>query len=73
MRTANNDLDLSPWLWGLVHHRPVKPGGFLEQLASTVFNADMHNYELLRPALIAIRNKYPKYHWVPSKGWTTER
>lgn len=72
MRTASTDSALSPWLWGLIHHRPTEPGGFLKNLAETAFNADAHNYEILRPALIGIRNKYPKYHWVPSEGWTAK-
>ncbi len=67
MRIGSNDSVLSAWLWGILHHRP-KPGGFLEQLAATAFNADVENYEILRPALIIMKEKYPKYNWLPD-GW----
>lgn len=68
MRTATNDSILSPWLWGITHHKPVRPGGFLAGLAEIAFNADPDNYDILRPALLAMRKKYPKYHWMPD-GW----
>ncbi len=72
MRTATNDSVLSAWLWGITHHKPTQPGGFLRDLAIVAFKADRENYEILRPALIAIMEKYPEYHWIPGEGWVAE-
>jgi hypothetical protein len=65
MMIANNDPVLAPWLFGIVHEQPFKAGNFLCSLVATAFVADWSNYEILRPALLAIRTKYPDYYWVP--------
>lgn len=52
---------LLPWVYGLLLHEPTKAGDFLLTLAEAAARADPENYELLRPALLAIQAKYPKY------------
>ena len=68
MMLANNDPVLSPWLFGIVNEQPFKAGRFLRNLAGTAFAADWENYEILRPALFAIKAKYPEYKWLPPSG-----
>ena len=63
MLIANNDPELSPWLFGITAHKPHRPGGFLESLAEVAFMADWENYAILRPALLAFKAKYPQYRW----------
>ncbi len=60
--TAQGDKELFPWLMGIIDGVPSEPGGFLEDLASAALRADWDNYRLLRPALLELMNKYPKYH-----------
>jgi hypothetical protein len=60
--TVNQDPDLHNWIWGLVECKPTRPGSFLAALGDAAVRADEANYELLRPALLAIKAKYPKYH-----------
>ena len=63
MLIANNDPDLAPWLFGVVREKPHQAGGFLTALAEVAFLADLENYWILRPALLQLKEKYPKYRW----------
>jgi hypothetical protein len=69
--TVNQDSDLGPWIWGLLEHKPARPGSFLAALADAVVRADNDNYDLLRPSLLAIRSKYPHYHSSPDSDLET--
>lgn len=53
--------DLSPWIFGILHGEPTTSGGFLLSLAEAARQADAENFELMRPALLLIQKKYPKY------------
>ena len=59
--TLQEDNELAPWVYGILHHEPTKPGDFLLELASAVARADFENYPILRPALLHLKTKYPKY------------
>ncbi len=67
MLLANNDPELSPWLWGITGEIPHRAGDFLTSLVEVVFRADWENYEILRPALLKLKEKYPEYHWPAKK------
>jgi hypothetical protein len=70
MMIANNDPELASWLLGIIYEQPTKAGSFLRSLATAAFAADWENYQILRPALLTIRTKYPDYHWAPPKEGT---
>jgi hypothetical protein len=58
---AENDPVLREWIWGIQNGKPTRAGGFLRSVAFTALRADEENYSILRPALLKIREKYPKY------------
>ena len=51
------------WIYGVQHGEPSQPGGFLEAFAIACRRADNTNYALLRPAIIALKAKFPKYRF----------
>lgn len=51
------------WVYGVNHGEPSAPGGFLEAFVITVRRADDSNYALLRPAILALKAKFPKYRF----------
>jgi hypothetical protein len=51
------------WIYGVTHGEPSQPGGFLEAFCVTVRRADDTNYVLLRPAILALKAKFPKYRF----------
>lgn len=55
--TAAEDNELHPWLVSAQDYG----GGFVKTLASAALQADTHNYDLIRPCLLRIAAKYPKY------------
>ena len=59
--TAAEDGELFDWLYGVLNHRPVEAGGFLHAIADAANRADYANYSLLRPVLLQLCSKYPKY------------
>lgn len=59
---AQLDAELSPWLFGVLHGKPTRSGDFLRLLVKAAFHADPQNYVTLRPALLAMKEKYPDYH-----------
>jgi len=61
MSIAQHDIQLFPWLLGIHGARPTEPGKFLRHLAEAALRADPENYQLMRPALLVLQLKYPKY------------
>lgn len=59
---AQHDPELTPWLLGILNDSPVEAGDFLKSLAAAAVRASPENYRILRPALLHMRDKYPKYH-----------
>ena len=53
----NDDPELLEWLANADHNG----GGFISSVARAGLVADYDNYPLIRPLLIALRAKYPKY------------
>jgi hypothetical protein len=51
------------WIHGINQAEPSHPGGFLEVFARAVCHADPTNYPLLRPAVLALKAKFPKYRF----------
>jgi hypothetical protein len=51
------------WIYGINQAEPVHAGGFLHSFAQTLCRADETNYPLLRPALLALKAKFPKYRF----------
>ena len=61
MQFLDQDSELGPWIFGILHGEPLPAGDFLWALAQAAQMADPENYAILRPALLAIMAKYPKY------------
>lgn len=57
MMTACDDRELFNWL----RNAASTAGSFLRSLAEAGLSADPFNYALLRPVLLKIKDKYPKY------------
>jgi hypothetical protein len=58
---AQHDNELAGWLLGVAHGDPVPSGSFLHFLAHAALTADPENYHVMRPLLMFMKNKYPKY------------
>ncbi|SRR6266571_31601 len=58
-----DDEEIRRWISGINQAEPSHPGGFLEAFAATVCRADPTNYPLLRPAVLALKTKFPKYRF----------
>ena len=58
---AAEDVELWDWLYGALAGRPVRAGDFLQAIVDAATRADWDNYPLLRPVLLQLRDKYPKY------------
>lgn len=58
---AHTDDELGPWIFGIADSRPTPAGSFLRALADAALKADFENYQILRPALLQIRDRYPEY------------
>ncbi len=56
-----SDPGLDSWIWGIIQGQPTPSGSFLHWLARTAISADPDNYQILRPVLLKIKAKYPKY------------
>lgn len=55
------DRELSDWLFNAV----AGGGGFVSAIAEAAMRADGLNYPILRPALLQLKDKYPKYAQAP--------
>jgi hypothetical protein len=55
--------EIRRWIYGINQSEPVPAGGFLHSFAQTLCRADDTNYPLLRPALLALKAKFPKYRF----------
>lgn len=53
--------DIQRWIWGVENEAPQPSGDFLKKVVAAALHADRENYPLLRPAIIALKNKFPKY------------
>jgi len=53
----NDDPELLEWL----AKADMDGGGFLRSIARAALVADADNYPLLRPVILKLREKYPKY------------
>jgi hypothetical protein len=58
---AQEDTELLNWLLGIYNHIPTQPSAFLEAVGDAALRADWENYEILRPALLELKKKYPDY------------
>lgn len=62
MTNVYTDHELTDWIFGILDQKSGA-GGFLTSLAELATRADAANYLILRPALLAIRDKYPDYSY----------
>jgi hypothetical protein len=63
MVCAGQDPELDDWITGVACGVPVSPGGFLAAIVNAALRADYENYAILRPALVQLKAKYPKYSY----------
>ena len=60
MLLATNDEELYDWIFNAAN--PDRhAGSFVQALAEAGLRADHENYQIIRPALLLIAAKYPKY------------
>ena len=57
MIAQEDDPVLLEWL----ANAKLRGGHFISSLASAALHADQENYPVLRPVLLTMRKKYPKY------------
>jgi len=55
------DDEMWPWIYGILHGEPTPAGEFLRCLALAVARADSIAHAFLRPALVQIKERFPKY------------
>jgi hypothetical protein len=53
----NDDPEILEWL----NNASLKAASFLSSLAFAALLADWENYPIIRPVVIAMRDKYPQY------------
>lgn len=53
----NDDPEMLEWL----NNVSQNAGGFLQNLAQAGLRADHENYPMIRPLLLEMRKKYPRY------------
>lgn len=59
---AIDDKELYDWLAGAAGLRSwPEAGSFVRTIAEAAFRADSGNYDILRPVLVQLKAKYPKY------------
>jgi len=58
---VQTDPALISWVLGIANGKPTRSGDFLRALADAALRADALNYEILRPALLQLKEKYPQY------------
>jgi hypothetical protein len=59
--TSDQDPELLEWVFGVLNGVPTPAGDFLRSIAEAARRADEENYPLLRPALLELKKKFPKY------------
>jgi hypothetical protein len=57
MIAQEDEPEMMDWL----QNAASRGGGFISLLAVAALHADSENYPILRPALLELRRKYPKY------------
>lgn len=57
---AQQDQEMIDWLINAVDPR-YRAGGFIRAIADAALRADWENYDILRPALMQLKDKYPEY------------
>jgi hypothetical protein len=58
---VQSDPALISWVLGISNGKPTRAGDFLRAVANAALRADTQNYEILRPALLELKEKYPQY------------
>jgi len=64
---AQEDVELMDWVLCLANQSPKRSGSFLATIGIAAARADGENYLLLRPALLALKRKYPEYDVPPKR------
>jgi hypothetical protein len=57
----HDEENIQRWLYGVENEAPQPSGDFLKKIVAAALHADCENYPLLRPAIIALKKKFPKY------------
>lgn len=65
----DQDPEVAPWVYGILHGEPTPAGDFLKDLAAAANRADPQNYPTLRPALLQMMARYPKYYCRHEPAW----
>jgi hypothetical protein len=60
---AEDEEEVRRWIKGINQSEPCDPGGFLHAFAAAACRATDDNYPILRPSLLALKAKFPKYRF----------
>jgi hypothetical protein len=60
---AEDEEEVRRWIKGINQSEPCDPGGFLHAFAAAVCRATDDNYPLVRPTLLALKAKFPKFRY----------
>ena len=63
LRLEKDDEAIVRWVMGVAQGNPVPAGGFLFDFVAAVVQADYENYPILRPAVVRLKAKFPKYRF----------
>jgi hypothetical protein len=53
--------EVQRWLYGIAQGEPAPAGGFLKAFVQAALMADSNNYPILRPAIVQLKTRFPKY------------
>lgn len=53
--------EIQRWIYGVENGAPMPAGDFLRTIVAAALRADYENYPLMRPLIIALKQKFPKY------------
>jgi hypothetical protein len=61
MNIQRDTPEIVDWVYGIVHGEPTIPGDFLKHFAQAVVRADVESYAAIRPAIVILMKRFPKY------------
>lgn len=63
MGAQQDEEEIQRWLFGVANNEPNQAGDFLKTFVAAALRADAGNYPILRPAVMALKQRFPKYRF----------
>lgn len=61
MVAQQDEEEIQRWIYGVENGAPMPAGDFLRTIVAAALRADYENYPLMRPLIVALKQKFPKY------------